>query len=142
MAAPGAPGLDSIPVGLSDSGIDLLEILKNIPQPADLSQMAGSSEGKPLYSHIVNQPQVQDVRVVEGKVQAEITNKVIPVSLGGERVEVIVANDTLSVRLQSGEVVPVYVQGGHLTADIVGGLEGLAIQLADEEVGLQAVGAI
>ena len=34
------------------------------------------------------------------------------------------------------------VEGGRLVADIAGGLEGLAVNLADTEVGLRAVGAI
>ena len=46
------------------------------------------------------------------------------------------------MQLASGSTVPVYVQGGRLVADIAGGLEGLAVQLADTEVGLRAVGAI
>ena len=46
------------------------------------------------------------------------------------------------MQLASGATVPVYVQGGRLVADIAGGLEGSAVQLADTEVGLRAVGAL
>lgn len=42
----------------------------------------------------------------------------------------------------NGATIPVYVQGRQVTTDIAGGLEGLAIQLADEEVGLRAVGTL
>ena len=46
------------------------------------------------------------------------------------------------MQLASGSTIPVYVQGGHVTADLAGGLEGLAIALADKEVRLSAVGGI
>ena len=69
----------------------------------------------------------------------EVTNDVnvkhvgaLAVTQGGEFV----------TQLASGSTVPVYVQGGRLVADIEGGLEGLAVQLADTEVGLRAVGAL
>ena len=81
-------------------------------QPPDLSQMPGSSAGKPMYILDAAPDRVRKVEIVGGKVEAEIVNKSIPVTLGGERVEVLVTNDSLSVRLQSGEVVPVYVEGG------------------------------
>ena len=48
----------------------------------------------------------------------------------------------MDLRLAGGGTLPVYVEGGRLVADIAGGLEGLAVQLADTEVGLRAVGAI
>ena len=38
--------------------------------------------------------------------------------------------------------IPVSVQGGHVTVGIAGGLKGLAIQLADEEVRLRTVGTL
>ena len=46
------------------------------------------------------------------------------------------------MQLAGGGTLPVYVQGGRLVADIEGGLEGLAIRLADSKVSLRAVGAI
>ena len=46
------------------------------------------------------------------------------------------------MQLISGQTIPVYVQGGHVTTDVAGGLKGLAVQLADEEVGLRAVGVL
>ena len=35
------------------------------------------------------------------------------------------------MQLASGQTISVYVQGGHVTADIAAGLEGLAIPLVD-----------
>ena len=46
------------------------------------------------------------------------------------------------IQLAFGQTIPVYIQGGQVTGDITGELEGLAIQLADEEVGLRAAGAL
>ena len=95
----------------------------------------------------MNQTPVQNVRLVGG--QVEVTNKVktetevkgtvnvkqvgaFAVTQGGEFV----------VQLSGGGTLPVRVEGGRMVVDIAGGLEGLAVQLADTEVGLQAVGAI
>ena len=45
------------------------------------------------------------------------------------------------VQLADGGTIPVRVEGGRLVVDIAGGLEGLAVNLADTEAGLCAVGA-
>ena len=46
------------------------------------------------------------------------------------------------MQLSGGGTLPVRVEGGRMVVDIAGGLEGLAVQLADTEVSLRAVGAI
>ena len=46
------------------------------------------------------------------------------------------------MQLASGQTIPVYMHGGHVTVDIAGELKGLAIQLADEEVGSRTVGTL
>ena len=126
----------------------LLQSAQSLAGPApNLAEMPGSGEGNPLFAHITNQKEVQDVRLVGGKIESvgsvgsvgEITKQVsvkqvgtIAVTQSGEWV----------MRLASGGTIPVYVEGGRIVADIEGGLEGLALSLADEEVGLRAVGAI
>ena len=55
-------GFDAI-----NSNLETLRNLQGLAEPTpDLSQMPGDSEGTPMYAHIVNQPQVQDVRLVGG----------------------------------------------------------------------------
>ena len=114
----------------------------------DLSVMPGGDPSTPMYAHIVNQPPVQDVRVVNDvRTKTEITNKVKAQVEGTVNVKQVgVVQVTQSgewvMQLASGSTIPVYVQGGHVTADLAGGLEGLAIALADEEVRLSAVGGI
>ncbi len=139
---------------LSQSGLSLFAGFDNIQrnldllqegavkaQPVDLSQMAGASESNPLYAHIVNQsepPAVQKVEMVnkplvriEGTVPVKHVGS-LAVTQGGEFV----------VQLAGGGTLPVYVEGGRIVADIEGELEGLAVQLADTEVGLRTVGAL
>ena len=109
-------------------------------QPADLSQMPGSTPDNPVYIIDTSRPPVQKVEVMntvktETKVMNDVNVKqvgVVQVSQSGEWV----------MQLAGGGTLPVYVQGGRLVADIAGGLEGLAVNLADTEVGLRAVGAI
>ena len=113
-------------------------------QPVNLAEMPGISEGNPLYAHIVNQqktPDVQKVQLVGGKLDevGKINNTVsvkhvgsLAVTQGGEFV----------VQLAGGGTIPVHVEGGRLTVDLAGGLESLALDLADQEVSLRAVGAL
>ena len=115
----------------------------------DLSVIPGTDPSNPMYIVDVNRDTPRKVEVVNDvRTKTEITNKtlntnvvntvgvkqvgVVQVTQGGEWV----------MQLASGSTVPVYVQGGRLVADIAGGLEGLAVNLADTEVGLRAVGAI
>ena len=92
-------------------------------QPADLSQMPGSTPDNPMYIIDTSRPPVQKVEVMntvktETKVMNDVNVKqvgVVQVTQGGEFV----------VQLAGGGTLPVYVQGGRLVADIAGGLEGL-----------------
>ena len=144
LAGQGISGEDAqTHLNLGERQTDLLTALQSAqgladPGP-DLSQIGGT--GSPLHIkdvdisttrkvEVVNLPETQKVQVTN-----EVNVKqvgVVQVSQSGEWV----------IQLASGQTIPVYVQGGHVTADIAGGLEGLAIRLADEEVGLRAVGAI
>ena len=119
----------------ADRNLALMQDLQANAQPADLSQMPGTSEGTPMYAHIVNQPPVQDVRVVnevdvKGEVNANVKGTVdvkqvgvVQVSQSGEWV----------MQLASGQTIPVYVQGGSVQASISqGGISTLA-ELIDVE---------
>ena len=127
----------------ADRNLALMQDLQANAQPADLSLMPGSSEANPMYAHIVNQPPVQEIR---GKV--EITNKTIDANVvntvGVKQVGTfaVTQGGEFVVQLAGGGTLPVRVEGGRMVVDIAGGLEGLAVQLADTEVGLRAVGAI
>ena len=46
------------------------------------------------------------------------------------------------MQLAGGGTIPVRVEGGRMVVDIGSGLEGLAIELDEVEVGLRALGAI
>ena len=124
----------------------LLDAQQQAQGTPDLSVIPGTDPSNPMYIkdvdagvtrkvEIVNTPKM----VVDGGVLDGVRNPVdvkpvgvVQVSQSGEWV----------MQLASGATVPVYVQGGRLVADIAGGLEGLAVNLADTEVGLRAVGAI
>ena len=103
------------------------------------------SAGNPSFTQIMNFPETQKVEItnetlnVEGSVKAEVQNTVAVKQVGVVQVS---QSGEFVVRLASGETIPVYVEGGRIVADISGGLEGLAIDLADSEVSLRAVGAI
>ncbi len=127
----------------ADRNLALMQDLQANAQPADLSLMPGSSEANPMYAHIVNQPPVQEIR---GKV--EITNKTIDANVVNQvavkQVGVVQVSQSGEwvMQLSSGGTIPVRVEGGRMVVDIAGGLEGLAVSLADEEVGLRSVGAL
>ena len=115
-------------------------------QPVDLSQMPGTTPDNPMYIINTGRPEVQKVEivntpkmVVEGGVLDGVRN---PVDVKQVGVVQVTQSGEWVMQLASGSTVPVYVQGGRLVADIAGGLEGLAVNLADTEVGLRAVGAI
>ena len=126
-------GFDAI-----NSNLETLRNLQGLAEPTpDLSQMPGGSEGTPMYAHIVNQPQVQDVRLVGGvldgvkdtlkaKVEGTVDVKqvgVVQVTQSGEWV----------MQLASGQTIPVYVQGGSVQANLSqGGISTLA-ELIDVE---------
>ena len=140
----------------SQSGLNLGERQTDIPAlmqsaqslagPApNLAEIPGNSASNPLYASIVNQREVQDVRLVGGKVevtnkvQAEVTNQVNVKHVGSLAVT---QSGEWVMRLAGGGTIPVYVEGGRIVADIEGGLEGLALSLADEEVKLRELNAI
>ena len=89
----------------------------------------------PRKVEIVNTPKM----VVDGRVLDGVRN---PVDVKQVGVVQVSQSGEFVVRLAGGGTLPVYVEGGRLVADIAGGLEGLAVNLADTEVGLRAVGAI
>ena len=97
------------------------------------------SEESPGFFNVLNLPETQKVEVVGGKLDANVTNEVSVKQVGVVQVS---QSGEFVVRLASGGTIPVYVEGGRIVADISGGLEGLAVQLADSEVSLRAVGAI
>ena len=131
-------------LNLGERQTDLLTLLQSAqglagPGP-DLSQIGGADSplhirdvdiNTPRKVEVVNLPEMQKVVVTNEKLNVEHVGA-LAVTQGGEWV----------IQLASGQTIPVYVQSGHVTADIAGGLEGLAIQLADEEVGLRSVGAL
>ena len=127
----------------AERNVALLQEAQANAQPADFSLMLGSSEANPMYAHIVNQPPVQEIR---GKV--EVTNKTIDANVvntvGVKQVGTfaVTQGGEFVVQLSGGGTLPVRVEGGRMVVDIAGGLEGLAVQLADEEVSLRAVGAL
>ena len=127
----------------------LLDAQSQAQGTPDLSVMPGADPSNPMYAHIVNQTPVQDVRVVNDvRTKAEITNKTLDTNVvntvGVKQVGTfaVTQGGEFVVQLAGGGTLPVYVQGGRLSVDIEGGLEGLAVQLADEEVRLNAVGAL
>ena len=132
---------------LSQPGLDLFAAQDRLMSLAqglaghgpDLSQIGGA--GSPLHIKDVDISTTRKVEVVNlpDLQKVQVTNEVSVKQVG--TVQVTQAGEWV-LQLASGATIPVYVQGGQITADIAGGLEGLAIQLADEEVGLQAVGAI
>ena len=120
----------------------LLDAQQQAQGTPDLSVMAGTDPSNPMFIIDVNKDTPRKVEVVnEVHTKTEITNKVKTETEVKGTVEVTQRGEWV-MRLASGETVPVYVQGGRIVADIEGGLEGLAVNLADTEVGLRAVGAI
>ena len=138
-----------IPDILTNPGINLLAGYDNIDRnlqtlldsqayaqgAPDLSQMPGTSEGTPMYAHIVNQPPVQDVRVVnevdvKGEVNANVKGTVDVKQVG---VVQVTQSGEWVMQLASGQTIPVYVQGGSVQASISqGGISTLA-ELIDVE---------
>ena len=150
-----------LPDMLSELGISLLTGFDNIDRnlqtlfdaqlqqaqgTPDLSVIPGTDPSNPMYIVDVNRDTPRKVEIVntpkmvgESGVLDGVRNPVdvkqvgvVQVSQGGEFV----------VQLASGGTLPVRVEGGRMVVDIAGGLEGLAVNLADTEVGLRAVGAI
>ena len=120
-----------------------LEMLQGGATTPDLAQI-GSAES-PGFFNILNLPETKKVEVVNPQAKVEITNEVLNVQ-GSVKAEV---QNTVGVRqvgtfavTQAGQFVVQLASGDVIPVEIVGGLEGLAIDLADSEVSLRAVGAI
>ena len=113
-------------------------LLRNYGKAEGQSAIANAKcqvEKVKVDAKIVNTPKM----VVDGGVLDGVRN---PVDVKQVGVVQVTQSGEWVMQLASGSTVPVYVQGGRLVADIAGGLEGLAVNLADTEVGLRAVGAI
>ena len=126
----------------------LLDAQSQAQGTPDLSIIPGTDPSNPMYIVDVNRDTPRKVEIVGGNVDAKIVNKTLDTNVvntvGVKQVGVVQVTQggEWVMQLASGSTVPVYVQGGRLIADISGGLEGLAVQLADTEVGLRAVGAL
>ena len=126
----------------------LLDAQSQAQGTPDLSIIPGTDPSNPMYIVDVNRDTPRKVEIVGGNVDAKIVNKTLDTNVvntvGVKQVGVVQVTQggEWVMQLASGSTVPVYVQGGRLIADIGGGLEGLAVQLADTEVGLRAVGAL
>ena len=148
-------GLDQLPISTSDRGSDFLSNIEAIrdlnglitPDMMLTPDLLGDSPQNPLFTHIVNPekpPAVQDVRLVGGKIESvgsvgEIKKQVDVKHVGALAVT---QEGQFVVQIAGGGTLPVRVEGGRMTVDLAGGLEGLALALADEEVGLEFTGAI
>ena len=135
-------GFDNIDKNLQT----LLDAQSQAQGTPDLSVIPGTDPSNPMYIVDVNRDTPRKVEivntpkmVVDGGVLDGVRNPVdvkqvgvVQVTQGGEFV----------VQLAGGGTIPVRVEGGRMVVDIAGGLEGLAVNLADTEVGLRAVGAI
>ena len=114
----------------------------------DLSIIPGTDPSNPMYIKDVDAGVTRKVEVVGGNVDAKIVNKTLDTNVvntvGVKQVGVVQVSQSgeFVVRLEGGGTLPVRVEGGRMVVDIAGGLEGLAVNLADTEVGLRAVGAI
>ena len=125
---------------LSQGGLGDFSTLHRIAEMAEGTPPLLGGADNPGFVSISNFPEIQKVEVTN-KVQTEteITNDVnvkhvgvVQVSQSGEFV----------VRLAGGGTLPVEVRGGRMVVDIGGGLESLAIELDEVEVGLRDLGAL
>ena len=126
--------------------LDLLQQGAANAQSVNLAEMPGSSAGNPLYILDADPNRVRKVEIIGG---VEVTNKVQTETEVKGTVNVkqigavqVTQSGEWVMRLAGGGTIPVRVEGGRMVVDIAGGLEGLAVNLADTEVGLRAVGAL
>ena len=107
----------------------------------------GTSDN-PIYIKDVDAGVTRKVEVVNPQEKVEITNETLNTNVvntvGVKQVGVIQVSQSgeFVVRLAGGGTLPVRVEGGRMVVDIGSGLEGLAVDLADAEVSLRAVGAL
>ena len=135
-------GFDNIDKNLQT----LLDAQSQAQGTPNLSIIPGTNPSNPMFIVDVNRDTPRKVEVVntpkmvvDGGVLDGVRN---PVDVKQVGVVQVSQSGEFVVRLAGGGTLPVYVQGGRLSVDIEGGIEGLAVQLADEEVSLRAVGAI
>ena len=115
----------------------LLDAQQQTQGTPDLSVIPGTDPSNPMYIVDVNRDTPRKVEivntpkmVVDGGVLDGVRNPVDVKQVGVVQVS------------QSGEFVVQLAGGGTLPVRVEGGLEGLAVNLADTEVGLRAVGAL
>ena len=139
------------PVDLLQIGSEELPGFFNVVNTAEIAEILAPTEdllgsaGNPSFTQIMNFPETQKVEItnetlnVQGQVDANITNEV-----GVRQVGTFAVTQTGAwvMQLAGGGTIPVRVVGGRMEVDIASGLEGLAIELDEVEVGLRALGAI
>ena len=127
---------------LSQGGVGdfsaLQQIAEMMGETPDLLQVG--SEDSPGFFNILNLPETQKVEVTN---PIEIKNTVkIEGNVNAKQVGTFAVTQAgaFVVQLASGATIPVFVQGG--SVQISGGLEQLAVELDEVEVGLNALGAL
>ena len=124
----------------------LLDAQSQAQGTPDLSVMG--TPDNPIYIRDIDAGAPRKVEIVGGNVDAKVVNKTIDanvvntVGIKQAGAFAVTQGGEFVVQLAGGGTLPVRVEGGRMVVDIAGGLEGLAVQLADTEVGLRAVGAI
>ena len=138
-------GFDNIDKNLQT----LLDAQSQVQGTPDLSVIPGTDPSNPMYIVDVNRDMPRKVEVVNDvRTKTEITNKTLNTNVvntvGVKHVGALAVTQSGEwvMQLSGGGTLPVRVEGGRMVVDIAGGLEGLAVQLADTEVSLRAVGAI
>ena len=123
----------------------------NVVNTAEIAELIAPTEdllgsaGNPSFTQIMNFPETQKVEItnetlnVQGQVDANITNEVGVRQVG---TFAVTQSGAWVMQLAGGRTIPVRVVGGRMEVDIASGLEGLAIELDEVEVGLRALGAI
>ena len=124
----------------------LLDAQSQAQGTPDLSVMG--TPDNPIYIRDIDAGAPRKVEIVGGNVDAKVVNKTLDANVVNQvavkqtGVVQVSQSGEFVVQLSGGGTIPVRVEGGHMVVDIAGGLEGLAVQLADSEVGLRAVGAL
>ena len=124
----------------------LLDAQSQVQGTPDLSVIPGTDPSNPMYIVDVNRDTPRKVEivntpkmVVDGGVLDGVRN---PVDVKQVGVVQVSQSGEFVVRLAGGGTLPVIVQGGRMIVDIGGGLESLAIELDEVEVGLRDLGAL
>ena len=149
-----------IPDVLNQSGIGLLAGFDNIDRNLQTlldaqSQAQGTPDlsvmgtpDNPIYIRDIDAGAPRKVEIVGGNVNAKVVNKTIDANVintvGVKQVGVVQVSQSGAwvMQLAGGGTIPVRVAGGRMVVDIGSGLEGLAIELDEVEVGLRSLGAL